>query len=119
MASTCAACWSVIGSMRNRPAPAEGVIRLRFQRSAPPATFFRPTPIRLSVVFVAERLAQLPLLLGRQVRADELGVGALELGLDPVHDGVRTEQEQRRATGRHLLANPVDELVADPDVGER
>src|SRR5215469_5146053 len=121
MASTWSACCSVIGSMRTcaGPAPPGRIMRLRFQAPKSQATSFaRAGPTRSSVVLVAERLAQLRLLRGRQVGADELRAGVLELGLHPVHDSIRAEQEQRRGAGDHLLANPVDEVVADPDVGE-
>src|SRR5215469_16346206 len=119
MASTWSACCSVIGSMRTCPAPPGSIMRLRFQAPESPATSIARTRLtRSSAVLVAERLAQLRLLRGRQVGADELRAGVLELGLHPVHDSVRAEQEQRRGAGDHLLAHPVDEFAADPDVGE-
>src|SRR3984957_5561191 len=74
---------------------------------------------RLAARLLREGLAQLGLLVGGEVGADQLGLLGRELLLHPVDHRVGAEQEQRRGTWRDLVAHGLDERVADADVGQR
>ncbi len=71
------------------------------------------------LVLRRERGAQRLLVLARQVRLDQLRVRALEGASDAVDDGAGGEHEQRRSARSDLLADSLDEVLVDADVGER
>src|SRR6478609_3641835 len=70
---------------------------------------------------LVEGRAEPGLLLGGEVRLDELAVDALRLEplVDAVEHRARREDEERRGPGRDLAADGVDEVVVDADVGQR
>src|SRR6478752_7311947 len=70
-------------------------------------------------VLLGEGLAQLGLLLVRQVGVDQLGVDARERRSHLVHHSIARQQEQRRSARGDLGLDGIDEVVVDPGVGQR
>src|SRR5262245_45737914 len=70
-------------------------------------------------VLLGEGLSQPRLVLVGEVRVDQLGVGPVEGAPDLVDDRVAGHDEERRRAGRDLLADALDEVLVDADVGQR
>lgn len=67
-------------------------------------------------VLLAECLAEPGLLVSRKVGADELGVAVPELRRDAVSHSLTGKGEKGRGTGRHLLSDIANELIADSGI---
>jgi len=76
-------------------------------------------PTRLGAQVVGgELLAEFLLVFGREVRLQELRIVRFEFLDDTVGLGVGHEHEQRGLAGVDLLADRLDKVIVDADVGE-